>query len=416
MFRARPIFGWGVGTFQIYFPRFRSSGYSKQGVSHNTQHAHNEYLEIATELGIIGLGAFLAVIILYFLQVHRALRTLTDVKPKLLLIGCSCGVLASLLHNLVSVSLRWPEPAIAFWFVFSLTTVLTVWTALQKPNVEMNASSLDGSQRSHSLTEEHQRNPIGRLTKAIQLFLLSFVTLVLAVMISAFLISDVYTGAMQRHFRQGKMLMAAQAARHACYWGPNPKAYYTLAATYFHQGYVEDAVRIYRQLEKIAPDYAQIHHNLASAYAALSQTDLATQEARKAVTSEDIPITRIMLADLLMKQGAWNLAEKAFQHALELDSDIVYAWERLGSLYSITEEYEKAIKCYQQVLESKTGSVTTRFGIAQCYEKLGQSDEARIHFRNIVEAHPEHLLAKAATEHLAQYTEEGRGSENLLKR
>ena len=122
MFQAKPLFGWGLGTFAIHFPQFRSSDHSRRGVSHHTQHAHCEYLEVAAELGVVGLVGFLLVLVLAFRQVHRALRTQESVKTRLLLIGCTCGILASLLHNLVSVNLRWTEPALTFWFVLGLMT------------------------------------------------------------------------------------------------------------------------------------------------------------------------------------------------------------------------------------------------------------------------------------------------------
>ncbi len=402
MFQAKPIFGWGLGTFQIYFPQFRASDYSRKGVSHNTQHAHSEYLEVAAELGIIGLGVFLSVIVLYFARVHRALRTLEEAKPKLLLIGSSSGILANLLHNLVSVNLRWTVPAVTFWFVFGLTMVLADWPSLKHPPVSQRYQTLDKEQRSSLFIEEFYSGFANKLTKTTLYFLLCLITLLLSAMILTSFISDLYSGLAQIHLQRGKEAMAAHRAKQACYWNPyNLKAYYTLAYAYSRQGYVEDAVRIYQRLGELAPDYAQIHHNLASAYAILGQMDLAIEEARKAVAFEDAPTTHALLADILTKQEAWEQSEKEFQRALELDADFVYAWGKLGDLYLVTERYEKAIESYQKVLELNEGNVGVLFGIAQCYEEMGQWEDAQEYYEQVVDDYPNSSLAAKAKERLA---------------
>ncbi len=111
MFRDRPLLGWGPGSFQIVFPAYRNPYYSVLGVSHNTLHAHCEYLEILCDIGIAGLllwGVF---------AVSMAKRMK---GAGLLSAGAAAGAVSMLTENLVSVSLRWPPTS----WLFAMLCVL----------------------------------------------------------------------------------------------------------------------------------------------------------------------------------------------------------------------------------------------------------------------------------------------------
>ncbi len=51
MFRRKPILGWGLGTFPVAYPRFRSF-YTNFFVNE----AHNDYLQMLVEMGLLGFG------------------------------------------------------------------------------------------------------------------------------------------------------------------------------------------------------------------------------------------------------------------------------------------------------------------------------------------------------------------------
>lgn len=113
-FRERPLAGWGPGSFQIVFPRYRDPRYSILGVSHNTLHAHCEYIEILGDIGIAGLflwGVF-------GVSMARRMK-----GAGLLTAGAAAGAVSMLAENLVSVSLRWPPTA--WLFAFLCTVYLT---------------------------------------------------------------------------------------------------------------------------------------------------------------------------------------------------------------------------------------------------------------------------------------------------
>lgn len=114
MFRDRPLLGWGPGSFQILFPHYRNPRYSILGVSHNTLHAHCEYLEIVCDIGLLGLALWG----MFALGMARRVR-----GAGLIGAGAAAGAFSMLSENLVSVSLRWPPTA---WLFALLCTVFLI--------------------------------------------------------------------------------------------------------------------------------------------------------------------------------------------------------------------------------------------------------------------------------------------------
>lgn len=119
MIAANPVTGWGPGSFQIVFPQFRNPEYFILGVSHNTLHAHCEYLEILVDIGAIGLilwGA-VAVFLGRILYRNRFIFSTSSEQQKpdcvnWTVLGLLGGVIALLAEATVSVALRWPPSAL----------------------------------------------------------------------------------------------------------------------------------------------------------------------------------------------------------------------------------------------------------------------------------------------------------------
>ncbi|MFQ3632848.1 O-antigen ligase family protein [Roseiflexus sp.] len=95
MFRAAPLFGVGTGNYAVVYPEFAvGAWYASRG------HAHNYYLHMAAEAGIVGLLAYLALIGGMIRQTAHALRRTIDPVLYSAAIG-GCGIIAAVAgHNL----------------------------------------------------------------------------------------------------------------------------------------------------------------------------------------------------------------------------------------------------------------------------------------------------------------------------
>ncbi len=119
MWLSNPVLGYGPGSFQIVFPEFRDPDYFLLGVSHNTLHAHCEYIEILVDSGIIGLLLWSSLAASVLLIVRRNRRSVfpgddgTDWNSRQwTALGLAGGILALLAEAMVSVALRWPPSAL----------------------------------------------------------------------------------------------------------------------------------------------------------------------------------------------------------------------------------------------------------------------------------------------------------------
>lgn len=104
---AYPLTGSGLGTYATAFLAYQTSG-----VAFHWTHAHNDYLELATNLGAIGVVIFGA---LLFIVVRRAVR-LTAVTRQggsdLVALGCAGAFAAIGLHSVVDFNLYSPANAL----------------------------------------------------------------------------------------------------------------------------------------------------------------------------------------------------------------------------------------------------------------------------------------------------------------
>ncbi|MGH9669914.1 MAG: O-antigen ligase family protein, partial [Terriglobales bacterium] len=121
MILARPLAGWGLGTFPYVYPSFRSF-YSNEFVNH----AHNDYLEFAVETGLPGLAAIVWFLVaLYRGGLSRVDPWHSDFSAAIrlaALVGCT-GIVV---HSLLDFNLHIPANA-ALFFVLCAVASRTDW-------------------------------------------------------------------------------------------------------------------------------------------------------------------------------------------------------------------------------------------------------------------------------------------------
>lgn len=120
MIIGKPLLGWGKGAYFIFYPQFRIQDYwLTKSPTDLTIHAHNEFLQILSETGIIGLGIFL---LLIFTVVRLGIKIIDETKgrKKYPILGITCGIIGLLTHNLVCNNLQMPSSAIFLWLTLGL--------------------------------------------------------------------------------------------------------------------------------------------------------------------------------------------------------------------------------------------------------------------------------------------------------
>ncbi len=113
-----PILGSGLGTFSQIFPMYKSF-HIRRFVSH----AENDFLQLASEVGLVGIGVLFVLFIFLFFKAISGIHSLSNSEPQRYIgLGGLVGILALMFHSLVERNLQ--VPANAFLFTFILAMVL----------------------------------------------------------------------------------------------------------------------------------------------------------------------------------------------------------------------------------------------------------------------------------------------------
>lgn len=130
MIRDHPILGIGPDRFGNYYQPYRArifnnipdpaSVYPDDPSYGEETHAHNEYIQAASETGIIGLVLFLWLIYRSIKGGLILFNSITDRKERLMVAGMICGVIAILTHSLVEFPLHLPATGMLFWLILGI--------------------------------------------------------------------------------------------------------------------------------------------------------------------------------------------------------------------------------------------------------------------------------------------------------
>jgi O-antigen ligase len=141
------LFGTGFGTFIDIFPSFRSfPGYSI------FDHAHNDYLELLTDGGIIGFTLAGWFVLAVLRHGWKMIRVRNDQYAVLLGIGALTGIMAMLIHSITDFNMHNGADGLYFFFLCGLLVAVVntrfgyteSMTLLKKQSKKRNIVYLSG--------------------------------------------------------------------------------------------------------------------------------------------------------------------------------------------------------------------------------------------------------------------------------
>lgn len=114
MLADRPVLGQGLGTFMHVFEKFRPQNY------YEIVYAHNCYLQMAAEIGILGFLIFIWLVLALLWKAASKLFVLKDAFLKAATIGIVGGISAYLINSLFDNNLYSLPLAVLFWAMSGL--------------------------------------------------------------------------------------------------------------------------------------------------------------------------------------------------------------------------------------------------------------------------------------------------------
>ncbi len=115
LIRAYPWVGVGLGCFEFAYPKFQTVFLNAR-----VDHAHNDYMELTADLGVLGVAILLGMIVTVAIRTLRAFHTARESLTRALALGTFGGIVALLLHSLTDFNLYIPANGLVFSLVLGL--------------------------------------------------------------------------------------------------------------------------------------------------------------------------------------------------------------------------------------------------------------------------------------------------------
>lgn len=378
----RPLFGVGTGNYEFNIQKFLGAGSlgiksameSESGIEHMIFRAHNDYLEVWAESGLLGMIIFVILLAQIVRSVVRLLMDYVKGREEPLVIGLGAAVLATLAHALFSSNFQNPASAIVFWVVVGFVWVFSV-AFEDRPKLGLLNTSSDG---------------------------FSFGVAALGIVVVVFTCYHGY------RMRQGAILfqdVRAQMTRQQFdlaletaetslrYPSPRPFATYEMLGKLHHRfENWEEAQQAFEMSLRYHPNHPGAHYYLGRALVQQGQPEAAVDVLKRAIELEPRrPEYHATLATALGQMGRYDEGAASVSQALSLNPNLKAAYYALGGIERGRNNHEAALKAFDEVLALDPADHQARNSRAHELILMERYDEAIGELESLIEAAPRYV-------------------------
>jgi len=339
MVKEHPLLGKGWGTFELFYPFYQGKYLFIEPYKNFRTHAnnaHNEILEIVSQTGIIGLGIFFWLWLIFYRWVHSLYKypfekEVITSKEKMFIFALSAGITAFLVDNLLNVSLHFAVPA---FFFFWYLGILANFGIHREKNSGVNLSLKN---------------------KVWLVGLILFFFFLLIFNNCRFFLGEIHYFKGFKLNRQNRLLEAKRELETTHrYHRLEVNNNYELGNTYARLREQEKAIWAYNEALSANLGYDEIYYNLAVVSLFSGKLEEAMKNYQRALFIN--PLSReayLSLGNLYLYEPEKYLAKgiKIYERIVELDPLHKESWNNLGSLYLKNNQPGKAVNCFKKALE-----------------------------------------------------------------
>jgi len=394
MFKERPLLGHGWGNFEIIYP-FHQGKYLKikrySPFRTHANNAHNEILEIVSQTGIVGMGIYIWLFILFFKIGIDGYRKLTSEYDKTLILGFLASIFGMLIDNLLNVSLHFPMPALLFW----------IWMGM------VVAISQRGGMPEHRVS--------------IKKFLVYPLNLLSGIVIFGVIFFNLkyFRGEIHyfKGFKYAKNDATLRNAVKECelsykIYPLNVDNNYELGNAYARLDEKEKAIWAYLKAIEANPGYDEIYSNLGIMYGKSGQIADAIETLEKSIQINPLSVpTRSYLAQMLVRRSEWEKAAHQYREILDLEPENSKASANLsfvqaqmegklplasqngqlkilferGEEYIKNKDWNRAEETYGKIVQLSPGNIKALLYLGNIYFSQGKIEGAISQYEKIIE-------------------------------
>ena len=121
MIKASPIIGHGANTFMKNYKKYKENPEYRNATTSDFLYAHDNFLQIAGEIGLVGLGIFIWLLYELFNGCTFIYKQLKDDQLKVILLSLIACLIAFLVNGLTESSLYSARVAGIFWYLIGFS-------------------------------------------------------------------------------------------------------------------------------------------------------------------------------------------------------------------------------------------------------------------------------------------------------
>ncbi|MDA3792635.1 MAG: tetratricopeptide repeat protein [Elusimicrobia bacterium] len=336
MFKETPVIGRGWGNFEIFYPIYQGQIVEKEGYKNLRTHAnnsHNIVLELLTQVGILGTGIYIF-LVLVFVKYAFALYSTAKDEDKIWVVIFSVAGRSFWIDNILNVSMFFPMPAIAFW---------------------VNAGLFAGLGRKYS-SKKYLTVNLKRFYKFGFVILLAAVSGVIYFN-GKYFFSAVHFFKGFKYSRQGRLEPARKELKKAhSIYSLNVDNNYELGNVYARLNGSEEnskkAVWAYKEALRANPGYDEIYFNLGILYLRTGRTEKAKEYLKRTVEINPLASGAVRtLGDIAGSENNLEEALRYYSKAYSLNPTDEKLITNYGYYYQQTGDLQKAASFYVKALK-----------------------------------------------------------------
>lgn len=372
----RPLVGVGVGNYEYNIPKYLSRKSlelkgrmeSKTGKELMVFRAHNEFLEMWAEIGILGMLVFGFLLFQIGLALCSLLRGYIRGESNLLPVGLASAIVSSLIHCFFSTNLQDPASAVSFWIVVGV-----IWSLKldSEKSFRIGLLATGTGWSVFGLIVSGSLVLIGTIFFSVQI-----------------LLGDYHFFKGTSLFKAGFYEKASAEFNRAVNFRP-PKlfaAYQAMGLSYYNKNQWPEAVLALKQSIFFHRNNATAYYYLGLALGNMERYSEAEIYLQRAVNLNPISARfRRGLGEVLGLDGNLNRAVEELQESLRLDPNSSEVYHVLGGNYKRIGDLEAAVEAYKEALILEPGNSEIQNSLGVVSLLLGDFEGARETFLHLVQ-------------------------------
>ena len=371
MIKDHPLLGSGIGTFKYNSLNYQAKFFDQEnnrslypyGVADK---AHNEYLQLGAEVGMLGLGIFIWLIISYFRYGLKILKKLKDKYKQGILIGLMGGVMAVLIDAIFGFPLHLPATLVLFWLFIGL--IASIKYSGQKTKIE-EVKKAGPKPKSNKIQSNIYK------FKPLLYLLIILLSLFICVIVTRPFVSQYYEFYGVEYAKKADYDTASKNFHEALKWNPfSGMIYYNLGQIISQKGIYTPAIENFEKAGKYM-DHPDLPGRLAYLYLKKGQWDKAISKLKQAISYQKNEKSMVSLYNDLgnnyMRLGRYRPAEIAFKNAIKINPKYMNAHYGLAGAYLRQNKLDEAQEELQKVIELAPDSQEAKYS-RETIQKIAQ--------------------------------------------